>query len=316
MRAAARSAPAASNRSLTPARTHAIERRAGWTFADTRRIIPGRSFQSEVSVPFFHSAGLRLFYDEVGEGPPLILLHGFGQHGGCWADVLPTYARFFRVLVPDMRGCGRSEAGEPGFTTGDLALDVLALMDAAGAPEVHFSGWSLGGAVGVQLGIAHSDRLSSLTLNSSFAGGRTRYQRNWIEMRKRIILSGDRDLDIATRIIGFFSPDFVNEQPERIEEFRRRELANPYPGTEKGLAGQNQAAQQHEARDRLHLITAPTLITVGSADRTTLPAQSRLMHERITGSELVIFDGVGHFPQFQVSAEFCSVTLGFMMKHG
>jgi 3-oxoadipate enol-lactonase len=266
-------------------------------------------------MPTYPSSDLKLRYQDVGEGPALILLHGFGQHGGAWAETIGIYRRFFRVLVPDMRGCGLSEASDPGFTTNDLASDMVALLDHLGLQRAHFAGWSLGGAVALELGIRHSPRLLSLSLHSTFAGGRAEYQKNWIAMRKRIILSGDRELDMATRIIGFFSPEFVNEQPDRIAEFKRLEAANPFPGTEAGLAGQNAAAQQHETRDRLHLISVPTLITVGSADRTTLPAASRLMHERIKGSELVVFDNAGHFPAFQVKDEFLSVSLGFMMKH-
>ena len=261
------------------------------------------------------SGGLRLNYQEVGAGTPLVLLHGFGQHSGAWMETAAALGRYFRVLVPDMRGCGMSEAAPVGFSIRDLAADVVALLDHLSLPRAHFAGWSLGGAVGIELGIGYSDRLHSLALHSSFAGGRADYQKNWIAMRKQIILSGDRELDMATRIIGFFSPEFVNEHPERILEFKRRELSNPFPGTEIGLAGQNSAAQQHEARDRLHLITCPTLITVGSADRTTLPAASKLMHEKIKGSELFIFDNAGHFPAFQVFDEFLSVSLGFAMKH-
>jgi pimeloyl-ACP methyl ester carboxylesterase len=265
-------------------------------------------------MPHYKANGLNLYYEEHGSGAPLILLHGFAQYGGSWSDLVPFYSRFFRVLVMDMRGCGRSEAATPGFTTADLASDAVGLMDHLGIGKAHFSGWSLGGAVGVALGINHSDRLLSLSLHSSFAGGRAAYQKNWIAMRRRIILSGDRELDMATRIVGFFSPEFVNAHPERIEEFTRREMNNAYPGTETGLLGQNMAAQQHELRDRLHELTAPTLVTVGSADRTTLPAQSRFMHEHIKGSELFIFDGAGHYPQFQSPGEFVSITLGFMLK--
>ncbi len=266
-------------------------------------------------MPSYLSGDLRLHYQEVGSGHPLVLVHGFGQHSGAWMEAADALGRFFRVLVPDMRGCGQSEAAAPGFTTRDLASDVVALLDHLALPRAHFAGWSLGGAVGLEFGIGHADRLTSLALHSSFAGGRAAYQKNWIAMRKQIILSGDRELDMATRIIGFFSPEFVNEHPERIEEFRRRDAANAYPGTEAGLTGQNMAAQQHEARDRLHLIETPTLITVGSADRTTLPAASKVMHEKIKGSELVIFDNAGHFPAFQAFDEFISVSLGFAMKH-
>lgn len=266
-------------------------------------------------MPTYTASGLRLHYDESGSGSPLVLLHGFGCHGGIWADAVEVYRKHFRVLVPDMRGCGRSEAAQPGFGPRELADDIVALLDHLQITRAHFAGWSLGGAVGLEFALNHPQRLISLSLHSSFAGGRTEYQKNWITMRKQIILSGNRDLDLATRIIGFFSPEFVNAHPDRIEEFKRRELANPYPGTEIGLTGQNTAAQQHEARDRLHALAAPTLITVGSADRTTLPAQSRLMHERIAGSELFIFDNAGHFPLFQVFDEFVSVSLGFLVKH-
>ena len=266
-------------------------------------------------MPTYTSGALRLNYQEIGSGHPLVLLHGFGQHSGAWMEPATALSKFFRVLVPDMRGCGLSDTASPGFTTRDLAADVVALLDHLSLPRAHFSGWSLGGAVGLELGIGHRERLHSLALHSTFAGGRADYQKNWIAMRKQIILSGDKELDMATRIIGFFSPEFVNEHPERIADFKRRELSNPHPGTEIGLAGQNSAAQQHEARDRIHLISVPTLITVGSADRTTLPAASKLMNEKIKGSELFIFDNAGHFPAFQMFDEFVSVSLGFAIKH-
>lgn len=266
-------------------------------------------------MPFCRHDGLNLFYEEVGSGMPLILLHGFGQNGGAWVELIPILSRHYRIINLDMRGCGRSDVSVPGFTTKDLASDVIAVMDHIGIKHAHFHGWSLGGAVGVELGVGYSARLLSLGLHSTFAGGRTEYQRRWIEMRKRVVLSRDAELDFNTRIVGFFSPEFINSRPDRIEEFRRLEAANLFVSTESGLAGQNQAAQLHDARDRLYQISAPTLITVGSADRTTLPAASRYMHERIKDSEFLLFDNAGHFPVFQMPQEFATVLLGFSRKH-
>ena len=264
---------------------------------------------------YFSSNGLELYFDRQGEGTPLILLHGFGQHGGSWAPFVPAYARFFDVVVPDMRGCGRSEVAEPGYTVADMAGDVVALMDRIDIERAHVAGWSQGGTVAIELGLGHADRLVSLSLHSAYAGGRDRYQTNWIDMRRRIIASGDRDLDFSTRIIGFFTPEFINARPDRIEEFREMEMSNPYPPTPAGMAGQVAAAKQFEARDRIASIRTPTLITVGSADRTTLPAQSKLMHEGIEGSEFHLFDGAGHLPLFQFPDEFISISMGFMLKH-
>ena len=60
-------------------------------------------------MPHFLSNGLKLHFEQHGSGTPLILLHGFGQHGGSWDPLVPSFARFFKVIVPDLRGCGRSE---------------------------------------------------------------------------------------------------------------------------------------------------------------------------------------------------------------
>lgn len=266
-------------------------------------------------MPYFSSKGLKLYFEHQGEGTPLILLHGFGQHGGSWEPFLSAYAKFFNVIVPDMRGCGRSQAVEPGFTVAELADDIVSLMDHIEAKTAHVVGWSLGGTVGIELGIGHGDRLVSLSLHSSFAGGRDRYQTNWIDMRRRIIASGDRELDFNTSIIGFFTPEFINKYPKRVEEFRQMQNSNPYPPTAEGMAGQIAAAQKFEARNRIAFINTPTLITVGSGDRTTLPAQSRLMHESIKGAEFFLFEGGGHNAKFQFPDEFISISLGFMLKH-
>jgi 3-oxoadipate enol-lactonase len=231
------------------------------------------------------SNGLKIHFEQHGSGTPLILLHGFGQHGGSWDPLVPSFARFFKVIVPDLRGCGRSEAAEPGFTVADMASDIVALMDEIGLARAHVAGWSQGGTVGLEVGLGVADRLINLSL------------------------------DFTTRISGFCTPEFINAPPDRIEEFRRLESSNRYPPTPKGMAGQVGAAQQFEARDRIAAIRTPTLITVGSADRTTLPAQSRLMHAAIKGAEFWLFENAGHLPQFQFPDEFMSISLGFMLKH-
>jgi pimeloyl-ACP methyl ester carboxylesterase len=57
------------------------------------------------------------------------------------------------------------------------------------------------------------------------------------------------------------------------------------------------------------------LITVGTSDRVTLPERGRFLHQQIKGSEFIVFDGAGHFPLYQCTNEFCTVSLGFLLKH-
>jgi len=266
-------------------------------------------------MPKYYSQGLELNYHEHGRGEPLILLHGFAQDSTAWVDVVPNYSRFFRVLVMDMRGAGLSEVPEPGYTPQDLAADVIALMDHAQIGRAHFAGFSLGGAAGLELAIAHPDRLLSLSLHSTWQGGPCPSMARWVDVRRRIIALNDPVVNVGTRIVSFFSPEFCNAHEDRVEEFIQRASRNPHPSTPKGANGHAQACHLHDVRDRLQRISAPTLITVGTADRTTLPSQSRYLREHIAGSELVLLDGCAHYTLFQAKDEFLSVSLGFLLKN-
>lgn len=267
-------------------------------------------------MPEYQSGGLRLHYHEYGSGEPLILLHGFAQDSSAWADVIPTYRRFFRVLAMDMRGCGLSEVAEPGYSPADLASDVVSLMDHLHLEHAHFAGFSLGGAAGLELGIAHSHRLWSLSLHSTWQGGPCPSLRRWIEVRRRIIALNDPFVNAGTRIVSFFSPEFADAREDRIEEFLERARRNPHPITPKGADGHAEACLLHDVRGRLQHISAPTLITVGSLDRSTLPCQARYLRDHIEGSEFVLLDGGAHFTPFQSPDEFISISLGFLLKHG
>ena len=268
-------------------------------------------------MPFYESDGLKLHYIDLGQGEPLILLHGFGQDSTAWVDPQDSYARFFRVLVADLRGCGQSDVPEPGYTATDLAGDVINLMDHLGLERAHFGGFSLGGAVGLKLAIAHPDRLASLSLYSTWEGGNCPHMRRWIEIRSRIMAADDPDpvVNLGTRIVSFFSPEFVNANEDRVQAFIARSMDNPHPITPKGIEGHASACLTHDVIGRLDRITTPTLITVGSMDRSTLPSQSRYLHEHIAGSELIFIDGAGHFTPYQSPGEFVTISLGFLLKH-
>jgi pimeloyl-ACP methyl ester carboxylesterase len=266
-------------------------------------------------MPYYQSYGLKLHFHEHGKGEPLILLHGFAQDSSAWADPLPIYSQFFRVLVMDMRGAGLSEVPDPGYTPADLADDAIALMNHLDLPKAHFGGFSLGGAAGLELGIRYSDRLISLSLHSTWPGGPCPSLRRWVDVRSRIIAAGDQTVNIGTRIVSFFSPEFADAHEDRIEEFVRRAASNPHPTTPKGAAGHAQACWHHDVRGRLNEITVPTLITCGTLDRATLPSHSRYLHEHIPRSELIFIDEGGHFTPFQSPGEFVSISLGFLIKH-
>jgi pimeloyl-ACP methyl ester carboxylesterase len=96
------------------------------------------------------AGGLRMHVAEIGDGPPLVLLHGWPQHWWMWRAVLPTLARTYRCIAPDLRGLGWTEAPPSGYEKQQLADDVLALLDVLGLDKVRLIGHDWG-AVATQL---------------------------------------------------------------------------------------------------------------------------------------------------------------------
>lgn len=94
------------------------------------------------------AAGLSIHVAEAGTGPPLVLVHGWPQHWFCWRRVIPTLASRYRLIMPDLRGHGWSDAPPDGYDKEQLATDLLALLDALELDSVGLVGHDWGGWTG------------------------------------------------------------------------------------------------------------------------------------------------------------------------
>jgi pimeloyl-ACP methyl ester carboxylesterase len=121
------------------------------------------------------AGGLRMHVAEIGDGPPLVLLHGWPQHWWMWREVLPILSRTYRCIAPDLRGLGWTEAPPSGYEKQQLADDVVALLDALGLDQVRMIGHDWG-AVATQIICASApERVSkaiSLSVPSLFERAR------------------------------------------------------------------------------------------------------------------------------------------------
>ena len=106
--------------------------------------------------------GVRLHVAEAGAGPPLILLHGWPQHWWCWRHLIPRLAGTHRVLAPDLRGWGWSDAPPGDYAKATFAADVVALMEAEGIDRAGLIGHDWGGYAAFLLALDHPDRVERL----------------------------------------------------------------------------------------------------------------------------------------------------------
>ena len=108
--------------------------------------------------------GIQMYYETYGEGEPLVLLHGFGTSGALWEPFVEAFAKNYKLIVPDLRGHGRSSNPTKKFTHRQSALDVYALLDKLKIKEFRGIGISTGGMTLIHMAIQQPDRPEALVL--------------------------------------------------------------------------------------------------------------------------------------------------------
>lgn len=114
-----------------------------------------------------------MHYHEQGDGPPLVLLHGFPDHAGTWRPLADRLGATFRIIAPDLRGYGQTTRPQAraDYRLDLLVGDVLAFLDALGLPLVHLCGHDWGGVLAFAFAAQHPGRLASLVaINAPPAG--------------------------------------------------------------------------------------------------------------------------------------------------
>jgi len=242
------------------------------------------------------------------EAPDVLLLHGLGSCGEDWGLQIPALRSDYSLLLPDLRGQGRTPM-PPGWPTiADLAADVRALLDTLGLPSVHVVGLSLGGAVGLQLAAEDPGRVRSLTAVNTFArlraergAARRGLERTWLAATGRMDELGRRVAD------GLF-PDGGQEAFRAAAAAR---LAHNRPMNYLRLL---LAVGRFDLRARLGAIQAPTLIVAGDQDTTVSMACKLELAEGIRGAQLQVFAGSRHVTPLDRSEDFNARLLAFLAE--
>jgi pimeloyl-ACP methyl ester carboxylesterase len=256
--------------------------------------------------------GVRLVFDIVGEGEPLLLLPGTGQGARLWALQVPCYSEHYQCIVVDNRGAGRSDVPEDGYTTAQMARDAAAILRSLGISRAHVSGQSMGSAVAQMLALHEPDLVATLQLHSTWDRPYPHLVRQ-LTLRQELARRELWDLFAMNSVLALFTPEFANAHSDVLAEREAQLFANP--PTARGLVGHYDADLQHCTEGQLAGIRVPTLITYGTLDLATLPAYNEAVHAQIPGSEVHVFEGAGHLPFSEFPDEFNALTLDFLRRH-
>jgi 3-oxoadipate enol-lactonase len=215
------------------------------------------------------------------EGPPsapvVVFSNSLGTDLSMWTPQAPEFQRKLRTLRYDTRGHGRSSVTAGPYSVEQLGKDVLALLDALRLDRVHFCGLSMGGMIGMWLGVNAPARLNNLVLCNTAAKIGT--PETWNARIEAVRKAGMKSLASAV-IERWFTPGFRAKEPATVATVQKMlEQANP-----EGYAACCAAVRDFDYRDRLATIRIPTLVIAGTQDSSTPPAGTHFLADRIPGA--------------------------------
>jgi non-heme chloroperoxidase len=252
-----------------------------------------------------HGVRLRVAEQGAPDGECLVLLHGYPDSWQSWSPIMPLLPDRYRVIAPDLRGHGDSDRPAGGYTTADMARDVIALLDARGVRRAVLVGHSMGSFVAQEIAVQAPERVSALVLEgsapslSALAGGE----------------------EVGAVIAGLSDPvpaDFVRE-------FQLSAIHRPLPDAlmdglleasaklpARVFRGVWEGMPRAGAEARLAAIEVPTLLVWGERDAMFGRAAQDQLLGLIRGARLLPYAEVGHSPHWEVPAAFTRDLLAFL----
>jgi 3-oxoadipate enol-lactonase len=253
-----------------------------------------------------------LSFDDVGDGPAVVLLHAFPLSRAMWRPQVEALQNDYRVIAPDLRGFGgsRAFAGAPSVET--MADDVAALLDELKvAGPLVLGGLSMGGYVALAFARRHPARLRGLVLADTKADADDAEGR---ANRDRLIAFAENNT--ARAVIDQMLPkllgaDTTARRPEVVEE--ARSIASRQ--TAAGIVGALKALRDRpDANPGLGAIAVPALVLVGRDDALTPPAKSEELAARIPNARLVVLDWAGHLSNLEQPDRFNAALRSFLQS--
>ena len=236
---------------------------------------------------------IEVYYEVHGEGDPLIMIMGLRRNLEWWYRQVPELSEDYQVIAFDNRGAGRSDKPVMAYSIGLFAQDTARLMDALGVDRAHVLGISMGGYIAQELAINFPEKVRSLVLGCTGAGGDraalmapdrlAKFTANEGLTPEEILL---KDVDI------YFTDALIEGRPDFIEQFIEISLRHYQPLD--AFERQFNACLKHDTLGRVGRISVPTLIMCGDDDPLVPHQNSLILKELIPQADLELFPGGRH----------------------
>jgi len=228
-------------------------------------------------MPQLNIRGIRLHYDDQGSGQPIVFVHGHPFNHTMWQYQTSHFSKEYRLIMPDLRGYGRTEVTPGRVMLDEMALDIVHLLGSLQIEQAIFCGLSMGGQIVLDFYRLFPHKVKALIIVDSDARGET--------------------------------PESYRQRMQKaalIEKIGMKQHTDDTAHKGRG-----------ERRDHLPMlphIQVPTLIVVGEEDFFTPEPIARLMSDAIPGAQLAVVAGAGHLPNMEKPEAFNEVVYNFLRE--
>jgi pimeloyl-ACP methyl ester carboxylesterase len=245
-------------------------------------------------VQVVRTGGVEIAYQRIGEGPPLVLVHGAGDDGRIWQPQLAALANEFTVVAWDEPGAGRSADPPAKFALADYAHCLAAVVEDVALGPAHIAGLSWGGTVAQELYRHHPGLVATLILIDTYAGWSGSLPAEEVRARvlgaREMLAAPPEEFDLT--FPGLFAGDPPAEFVSLLEEI----AADARP---ESLARQISIMAETDQRDLLPQIVVPALLIWGELDERSPVSVAHELQQAIPDTELVVIPGAGHLSNLE-----------------
>ena len=255
------------------------------------------------------SGDAQIFYRVLGDGPPVVLLHPFPANHELWLPVAQALASRYRLILPDLRGHGDSEAGDGPATMEKHAADIARVMDDADAGRSPLIGVSIGGYALFEFWRRYRGRVAALGLINTKAGADSPEARaGRMQAANEVLENGTEGFfqGMIPRLLGSTTRETRPDLVEGALRMMRKMAPEDVAQVQRGMA------QRADSFDTLKTINVPTMIVTGDEDVLTGVGEAELMRRYISGSRLRVVPKAGHYSPWERAEEVTQLLRQFL----
>ncbi len=246
-----------------------------------------------------------MYYEERGEGEPLIMIMGITANGAVWDAHASDWSEEYRCIMPDNRGVGLSDKPAGDYSSEMMADDYAGLMDALGIEKARIVGVSMGSIIAQQLCLRHPEKVQSAVLMCPWAKCDNYAISTFNHMEHCKEYLDNKQFMEWIQLLIFTKPHWDNEENHAgMIEGRADYDTNPTPQPNHGLKGQSAACKNHDVVDQLGNIKAPCLVIGGKNDIFTPLWMGEQVAAGIPNCDTHFYDGAGHAFHWEVMDDF------------